>query len=173
MAEGKELKGLSGWLILVGLGTVVRPIWLLATTILLYLKVLFDGTWEDATTVGSEAYHPLWGPLFVGEFVYYSATVLAWVYLIYLFFQKSYRFPNLCILALIIPLVFIPLDAWLYTFVFPDVPMFDPDTTAAFRRALAAVTLWVPYLRVSKRVKATFVEKMPNGQYQPSVEGIG
>ena len=88
--------------------------------------------------------------------------VLASVYLIYLYFSKHYLFPKVYIAIVAISLVFIPLDALLATFVLPDEPMFDPDTTKDFARALISALIWVPYMLISKRVKATFVENSPN-----------
>jgi len=58
---------IGGWLILVGIGVVFTPlkiIFLLSTT---YPPLFSDGAWEAITTVGSEAYSPIWGPLIIGE----------------------------------------------------------------------------------------------------------
>jgi len=56
--------------------------------------------------------------------------------------------------------------------VFPSEPMFDPETIKEFARSLVACVIWVPYMLISKRVKATFVEHMPNKQMQPTAETI-
>jgi hypothetical protein len=163
-----ELRGLKGWLILVGFGVVLTPFVLLATYIPLYQPIFEDGTWEALTTVGSEVYDPLWGPLLVGEIIYNSIMFTASIYLIYLFFSKHYLFPKLYIIIMLVSLVFIPFDAWLVTLILPDEPMFDPETKKEFVRTLISCVIWVPYMLVSKRVKATFVEKMPDSQMQPS-----
>lgn len=173
MSNGKELKGLGGWLILVGIGVVIAPIRLLATYIPIYKPIFEDGTWEALTTVGSEAYDPLWAPLLVGEIAYNSIMVAASLYLIYLFFSKHYLFPKVYIALVAVSLVFIPLDAWLVTKVLPNVPMFDPETTKEFMRVLIGGLIWVPYMLVSKRVKATFVEKMPNKQIPVTAGSAG
>ena len=162
MSQEENLKGLSGWLILVGIGIVFSPIRLVATYYPIFSQIFTDGTWEILTTPGTEVYNVMWAPLLISEIVYNSAMVLASVYLIYLYFSKHYLFPKIYIAIIAISLVFIPLDAWLSTFVLPDEPMFDPDTTKEFARALIGGLIWVPYMLISKRVKATFVENLPN-----------
>ena len=164
MSNDNELKGLSGWLILVGIGVVIAPIRLLVTYIPIYTPIFEDGTWEAVTSVDSESYNPLWGPLLIGEIAYNSIMVAASLYLIYLFFSKHYLFPKLYIAIVAVSLVFIPLDAWLVTKALPTEPMFDPETTKELIRVLIGGLIWVPYMLVSKRVKVTFVEKMPNNK---------
>lgn len=173
MENNEELKGLSGWLILVGIGVVIGPIRLLATTIPVFQPIFVDGTWEALTTVGSEAYNPLWAPLLIGEIIYNTAMLIALIYMAFLFFTKHYRFPITYILIVVVSLLFIPLDAWLIQFIMPDEPMFDPETTKEFLRVLIGGVIWVPYMLISKRVKATFVEKMPikSSQQDPNEAG--
>lgn len=161
MDNDKELKGLGGWLILVAIGLILAPVRLLVTYIPMYTQIFSDGTWERLTTVGSDMYLPLWGAFLMGELLYNSLIVLASLYLIYLFFSKHYLFPRFYIALMIVSLVFIPIDAWLLTQVLPNEKMFDPETTKEFVRLLIAALIWIPYMLVSKRVKATFVEHRP------------
>lgn len=169
MSADNELKGLRGWLILVGIGVVIGPFRLAYGYGPMYYSIFTDGTFQILTNVGSEVYHPLWGPLLIAEALYNSLVVLVSAYLIYLFFSKHYLFPKVYIAIVGVSLIFIPLDAWLGSFVITDEPMFDPVTTKEFVRALIDGVIWIPYMLVSKRVKATFVENMPNKQMQPAV----
>jgi len=162
MNDYNDLKGLGGWLILVGIGVVIAPFRLAYGYGPMYFSIFTDGTFEILTNTVSEAYHPLWGPLLIVEALYNSLMVLVSVYLIYLFFSKHYLFPKIYIAIVGVSLVFIPLDAWLGSFVITDEPMFDPATTKEFIRTLIGGIIWVPYMLVSKRVKATFIERMPN-----------
>lgn len=172
MSNNKVVKGLGGWLILVGIGVVVAPVRLLVTYIPIYKPIFEDGTWEILTSVESEAYHPFWGPLLIGEIVCNSLMFALSLYLIYLFFSKHYLFPRVFIAIVAISLILIPLDAWLVTNIFPEEPMFDPETKKEFFRALLGGLIWVPYMLVSKRVKATFVEHIPEKTSEPDpVEG--
>jgi hypothetical protein len=173
MNNNDKLKGLGGWLILVGIGVLIAPIRLIATFVPIYTPIFEDGTWEALTVVGSETYNPMWGPLLIGEMTYNSIMAAASIYLIYLFFSKHYLFPKAYIAILLVSLVFIPLDAWLVTKILPNESMFDPETSKEFMRTLIGSIIWVPYMLISKRVKATFVEKIPTKQMQPSAESVG
>lgn len=161
MSDTNDLKGLKGWLILVGIGVVVSPFRLAYDFLPMYYSIFTDGTYEILTTAGGEAYHPLWGPLLIGELLYNSLIVLAPAYLIFLYFIKHYLFPKIYIFILTISLVFIPLDSWPGSFVLPDEDMFDSDTIKNLVRAIVGAAFWVPYMLLSERVKATFVEYIP------------
>lgn len=156
-----ELKGLGGWLVLVGIGVIVSPIRLLMTLVPTYKPIFEGGVWEALTTVGSEAYIPHFGSLLIGEVVFNAIMVAASIYLIYLFFSKHYLFPKFYIGIVAASLIFIPLDAWIATKVFSGELMFDPETTKEFMRSFMAGIIWIPYMLTSKRVQATFVEGMP------------
>lgn len=160
MTNSDEFKGLGGWLILVGIGVVFTPIRLVVGLVSLYMPIFADGTWEALTTAGSDAYHPFWAPLIIGEIAFNSIMVVISLYMVYLFFSKHYLFPKVFIAVVIISLVFIPLDSWMVESIFPGEGVFDPATTKEFVRTLVAGLIWVPYMLLSKRVKATFVEKM-------------
>ncbi|WHI48442.1 DUF2569 domain-containing protein [Microbulbifer sp. VAAF005] len=173
MSSKEDPKGLSGWLILVGIGVVLGPIRLFTTTFPIFQPIFVDGTWEALTTVDSEAYNPLWAPILIGEIAYNVAMFVALIYLAFLFFSKHYLFPSIYILIVVISLIIIPLDAWLIQFVMPNEPIFDPEIANEFFRVLIGGIIWVPYMLLSKRVKATFVEGMPNKSGQLDASGTG
>jgi hypothetical protein len=156
-----EKKGLGGWLILVGIGLVIAPLRLLYTYVPLYQPIFTDGTWEALTTAGSQAYDPLWQPLLTGEIAFNISMLVASLGLLYLFFTKHHRFPLVYIAISAISIIFIPLDAWACSFVLPNEPILDPQTTKDFARALIAGLIWIPYMLLSERVKATFVQGVP------------
>ncbi len=70
MDNQNEPAGLGGWLILVGIGVVLSPIRLLISSAITYFPIFSDGTWQAVTTVGSEFYHPFWGPLLLSEIIF-------------------------------------------------------------------------------------------------------
>ena len=87
-----------------------------------------------------------------------GALVLAWIYAAFLFFSKKKSFPKWFIGLAIFTLIFIVLDALAVKIVLPNEPVFDPETFKELARSLVACLLWVPYMRVSKRVQATFIK---------------
>jgi hypothetical protein len=106
MTDKNKLKGLSGWLILVGIGVVLNPIRLLFSLIPAYKPIFADGVWEALTTPGSAVYTPYFGALFIGEFIFNTLMFAACIYLIYLFFSKHYLFPKVFIGIALVSLIF-------------------------------------------------------------------
>jgi Protein of unknown function (DUF2569) len=158
MAEDHSLEGLRGWLVLVGLGIIVSPPFQIAQVLPTYIQIFSDGSWSALTTPGTQAYNPLWAPILIGEMAINGGLVLAWIFIGFLYFSKRRTFPKLYISILLFTLAFILVDAAVIKSVFPDAPFFDGETAMQFARSLIAVLIWVPYMLVSKRVKATFVK---------------
>ncbi|WP_367276581.1 DUF2569 domain-containing protein [uncultured Pseudomonas sp.] len=167
MQTNKDLKGLGGWLILIALGLIVTPLRVAIAFGPLYYGIFTDGTFTHVITPGSELYNPAWAALVVFEALFNSLLILTFIYLIYLFFSRHYLFPKVYIATLIVSFAFVPLDSWIVSLIVPDEPIFDPSTTKEFVRGLISVVVWVPYILVSKRVKATFVEHRPDAEPKP------
>jgi hypothetical protein len=158
MTEEKSLEGLGGWLILVGLGIVLSPLRIVYFIIQTYSEVFTNGSWEILTTPGNASYNHLWAPLLIGELAINIGLLLTWVFIAYLFFTKKRLFPKFYIAILLFTLAFILIDSLAMKSVLPDEPVFDEATIMEFVRSLIASLIWVPYMLVSKRVKATFVK---------------
>jgi len=116
------------------------------------------GTWAVLTSPGSEIYNSLWAPLLLGEIAVNGALVLAWLFMAFLFFSKKSTFPRWYVGMLVFTLSFIVADALAVKHLLSDEPLLDPDMTREFSRALVATCIWVPYMLMPKRVKATFVK---------------
>jgi len=157
MSEEKNICGLGGWLILVGLGLVITPFRVIATTFPIYQEIFASGTWDTLTTEGTEFYSQFWAPIILGEVFINACLVIAGFIMLFLFFTKNKFFPKLYIGVAVFSLIFIIIDAFSISLVLPNEPIFDPETTKELARALAQVLIWVPYMLVSKRVKATFI----------------
>ena len=160
-------------MILVAIGIVVTPFRLILLISTTYPEIFTTGIWEALTTQGSDAYNPLWAPILIGELLINLGLLLVWLYIAYKFFTKSKDFPKWYIGVAVFSFVFIIVDAYAIKLVLPNEPVFDPDTTRELIRSLFMVVIWVPYMLVSKRVKATFVNSMPNNQMQPTAESVG
>lgn len=173
MDNQNEPTKLGGWLILVGIGVVLSPIYLLITSATTYFPIFGDGTWEAVTTISSEFYHPLWGPLLLGEILFNFGKAIVLIFMIYLFFSRDYLFPRFYAGVIVATLIFILLDAWMVKIILPYEPLFDLETTSTFFTTLIGGLIWVPYMLFSKRAKSTFIMRMPESLYQPSVDIIG
>lgn len=157
MSTGKNLEGLGGWLILVGLGLVIAPLRMLFEYVPLYVGLFDDGTFALLSTPGTADYNVYFAPLIYAEIVINSALVCAWLVAGVLFFTRRRLFPRLYVGILLITPIFITADAYAFLLVAPDEPVFDPATSLELMRAVIPALIWVPYMRVSKRVRATFV----------------
>jgi len=154
-SKGKE--GLGGWLILIGFGVVITPFKIWFTLFPVYKEIFGTEAWEILTTPGTEIYHPFWSTLLIGEITVNLLVIIVSIYLIFLFFTKKRLFPKLFIGITVFSLFFILIDTALVKIVLPEEPMFDPDTVKEFAGSVIVCLIWVPYMLVSKRVKATFV----------------
>ncbi|HEY9098724.1 MAG TPA: DUF2569 domain-containing protein [Thiobacillus sp.] len=157
MSEEKKLEGLGGWLILVALGIIISPLRIVGELFPIYADMFSNGAWAALTTPGTEAYDPLWSPILSAEMVINGGLVLAWGFIAFLFVTKKRVFPKWYIGILLFTLVFIVIDALVIQAVLPNEPVFNADTTKEVGRTVFAVLIWVPYMLISKRVKATFV----------------
>lgn len=155
--QTSDVQGLGGWLILVGLGIIISPIKIVAQIYPIYSQIFQNGAWEALTSPVSEGYNPLWAPIIIGEIVVNSALVLSWLIIAYLFFTKKKLLPAWYIGVIIFTLVFILIDAFSIQLILPDEKIFDPETSKEILRSVVSIIIWVPYMLVSKRVKATFV----------------
>ena len=84
--------GIGGWLYLVALGLCLTPV-RLVLEIGRGLRLLDPATWHAVTTPVRPAYHPLFGPLIVGELAA-NGILLLWTFgLLYLYFTRRRIFP--------------------------------------------------------------------------------
>jgi hypothetical protein len=145
--------GLGGWLVLVAIGLVVRPlvgIGALRQT----APMLAVGAWDAFASPGSPQYHPLWSTLMLFELVANSALVTANILLLVFFFQRRRIFPQAFIFLLIAHAAIALADFALGKAVFgPGASGSSPPQVFAM-----AVTggLWITYMLRSTRVKLTF-----------------
>lgn len=157
MSTEKNLEGLGGWLILVGLGLIIGPLRMLYEYVPLYVGLFDDGTFALLSTPGTADYTAYFAPLIYAEIALNTALVCAWLTAGVLFFTRRQLFPRLYIGILLFTPLFIVADAFAFLLVAPDEPVFDPATSLELMRAVIPALIWVPYMLVSKRVRATFV----------------
>lgn len=154
----KELKGLGGWLILVGIGVVFTPV-IIARDFLKVLNFFFENNWEMLIDPNSEIYQPQLFYFICAEFVANLLLLIASIYALYLFFSRHYKFPNFYICLIFISFLVVLLDAIILSNLIPEAEAFNQSTIMELVKAIIRMCIWIPYLLVSVRVKNTFIEK--------------
>ncbi len=152
-----SVSGLGGWLILVGLGLVFSAFRLIF--VMIRTSNLFSlWKWQALTTPGGISYQPAMAPLLIFEFLGYLTTMALCLFALVLFFQKRRFFPRWFIGMLIFNATFILLDSVAAKML---IHSSNPQSEITMTRNLAQVvvgcSIWIPYMCVSRRVKATFV----------------
>ena len=151
-----RLNGLSGWLILVGLGLILSPVGILRTmseTLHLYTP---QG-WAHVIDSDGPGYRALWSITLIGELLG-NLTLLAMdLLLLVLYFQKRATFPRLYIAFLVFNMCFQIADVAALQFI-PSLAanLTAQDHRSAVRGVFGAI-IWIAYMLKSRRVKATFV----------------
>ena len=151
-------QGFGGWLILPMIGVVVGP-----------LRVLHDvwgtlpafsaDTWTRLTVPGSESYNPSWAPFLLTELGCNIVMTVFWMLLPVLFFRRRSSLPRLYIAVLGASLLVRLLDGLAATAMSPEAPV-DAKDWATFIRDVLSYGLWSWYFLVSRRVAATFVNRL-------------
>ena len=121
------------------------------------VRPLEPATWHAVTTPGTRAYHPLFGPLIVGELVL-NVTLLIWALaLLYLFFAKRRSFPVAMITFMIVRVVGQAADLGVVLMIPAAAARIGPVAYGGLASGILVTLVWVPYLIKSRRVEATFV----------------
>lgn len=154
--SGNKIKpGLTGWLALVGLGLILAP-FITGYALLGYFP-LFNQSFSN--------YPGLYQSIQF-EFVVLLAFFLLNIYLLYLFFKKSAKFPKFYIIYLISYAIYTIIDNSLVTSIVSQYPSLHNTFASAISdgakdmdRAIFGAIIWVWYTLKSKRVKVTFTNK--------------
>ncbi len=151
-APGTKIRG---WLLPVALGVVIWPLWLIVFMADNLLPVFATDAWRLLTTPGSEAYHPLNGPVLLFELIGNAVLAAAALVLAVMFFQRRRRFPTAAAGLLLGAFLFYVADSLAAS----QLPggQEAPGSLLDLGGALLVCAVLVPYLLRSKRVKTTFV----------------
>jgi len=153
----RSIPHLGGWLIVVGVGLFAAPLRIVVQTLASFLPIFQDNTWELISTPGSSAYQPWLASIIMLELVLNCALILASIALIVLFFSKRRIFPKLFVWVTASSVGFIILDAVIAFLIEPSKAFLNKDSSIEIARALLPALVWIPYMLVSRRVRATFV----------------
>ena len=158
IANANEPKGLSGWLILVGIGLFLSLIKQIAFFNSTFKPYINTDLLKELTNIDSQAYIPNFKILFYTEAIVNLFITALLIYLIYLFFKKKDIFPKYYIFISLFSILAIPVGSYLVATIMPNVEAFDADTIKSIIQSLVAGAIWIPYMLKSKRVKNTFIE---------------
>ena len=136
------LEGIAGWLILVAIGLILTPLFVVRNVVSTVLPLLAHGTLGGS----------LVGLLFlVKDAGILSATIL----LNWLFYSKKRSFPSLMVSFHLGLLVLHILEHVAHAALSPQSAV--PFLSRPVLGSLLSCAIWIPYLLLSRRVKATFV----------------
>jgi hypothetical protein len=154
VSDTQFLNGLSGWLIVLAAVLWVTLLGTILQAISDVPQIIRGNLWAEFTTPGRAGYHPLWAALLVLDWGSNLFALVLFPVLLALFFQRKKVFPMVMFWTL---LVFVALVA--LRFGVADRIPFTKGAGIATPLCLAVLkaVVWIPYLRLSKRVKATFV----------------
>lgn len=160
------LDGLRGWLVMVGLGVWLRPVFALIGTISIVYGYDLD-TWESLTEADSPVYDALWGPVMIAEVFNIGLAGPVYLYTLVMFMRRHRLLPALMISIL----TYEVLSGLFFAFILQAIPGADAAVKAEFLKtffqSLVAAVIWIPYFFVSKRVASTFRKGGPD-QVLPS-----
>jgi hypothetical protein len=150
------LRGIGGWLVLVAIGLIARPV-LSVVSLVQLAPALSADAWYRLTDPAGTAYHPLWAPLLLFEVAANVALAVASVLLIVLFFQQRRMFPRTFVALLAAQVVVTLVDAAGTALLPADEAGPAMESIELAVSTLSSSVVWILYLLRSRRVKLTFV----------------
>jgi hypothetical protein len=149
--------GLGGWLLLIGFGVTVRPFALLVQFYTSLRHTFDQNFWETITTPGTAAYQRVLAPLIVVETIGNTLLLAGSVLMVALFYRRKQAFPRVFIIVMLFNVALLALDSWGASLVVKAPTASNSKDFVALFQAIAQAAVWIPYMRLSTRVKATFV----------------
>ncbi len=149
------LQGIGGWLILPLLGLIIRPFSYLWAMLQLIPSVFVSKTWRSLTDGASPQFDAQWAPALLFELFYNSFALILTFLVLALFFARRAWWPRLFIGLLILDAIAILTDL-IFAMNLPVDPGVVTGARALLVGAVVGAAIWIPYVLVSRRVKATF-----------------
>jgi uncharacterized protein DUF2569 len=144
----EELVGIGGWLVVIALGRIYGPLALLAS-LAKYYTSLESGFWITYPFV---AY---------SEVALNAAAFALSLWTTFLFFKKSKSFPTFFIYNAIASVLLLPVDLLLVTATGQSIQqmisLVDAKEGTQWGQGVIGALVWIPYVKMSKRVTNTFV----------------
>jgi transglutaminase-like putative cysteine protease len=151
-------RGIAGWLLLPALGLIVKPL-LLARAFWSILPVYSNDVWSTLTVAGGASYNPAWAPMLLCGLGMNVLLIVFAVMLALLFFRKRSSVPHAYAAFLWVSVAFTVIDQLTAQAVAPKDPAAASEWASVIRDVLSAL-IWGSYFLVSRRVAATFVQRL-------------
>jgi len=143
-------EGLSGWLILVGIGLVIAPFRILFIIFGTNLPFLLGSNYQAYLSS-----HPGTAVLAGSEVLINTLFFTSLLALNYLFFKKKKSFPTYMILYHLLNAILLSINHIAFQMMHPTANLSAGLRTVV--QSILGALIWIPYFLVSRRVKATFV----------------
>ena len=154
--ETHLVRGLGGWLIVLGVMLAVTLVAAVIQAVTDIPQILDGNVWAAYTTPGQPAYHPGWATLLALDWGSNLYVLVFFPVLLSLFLQKKKTFRALTVGTLTLFVVLSALRLWQVNQV-PHIPAAAQASQFwSFVFAFGKAAIWIPYLLVSRRSRATF-----------------
>ncbi len=149
---------IGGWLYLFGFGLLVRPV--LQLVRILSNNYFNWNHWEALTNQSSSSYNPLLATMLVTELLYNIVTMGLCCVLFLLFVRRRSSVPVLVMVLYAVSIAYVCLETYL---------LWDMNLLSEAEKRSGGIdvikliinaAIWIPYFRLSVRVKETFVETL-------------
>ena len=136
----RQYEGITGWLIFPAFGTIIAPL------VLAYL--VFSAVNEVVAGLPSRLL-----PLAIFDIVALNILLAGWVAAVLMLVQKKRQYPLLYVALMLAGIARSAIAvAWV-----ESMGLYTQPFITDLARTVAASAIWVPYMLISKRVRATFV----------------
>lgn len=151
----RSLEGIRGWLSLVALGLIFRPVGYLQAQAEIAPSVFNLEAWQNLTHFGQPNYHPYWMPVMLYELIFNSLAFVYCILLVVLFFKRRAVWPRCYIIFFVATIIGLAIDYGLALQI-PAAEGAMDESVKVLIQSVIASTIWIPYCLTSRRVKATF-----------------
>jgi hypothetical protein len=150
-------EGIGGWLILPLIGLVLTPLGAVVALLTQQIPAFTEGHFSRLTDPNFVNYHPLWGPLLILEPLATITLAAMAIWALVLMARKKKAFPRLMIAFYTFSVVYMLIDTTLGLQIPHIAAEGKAELIGQMLRAGIVAAIWIPYMRVSRRVKNTFV----------------
>ncbi|HEX4140822.1 MAG TPA: DUF3857 domain-containing protein [Candidatus Methylacidiphilales bacterium] len=148
-------EGIGGWLVCICIGMALRAFFSAKSLFAVLAIFLNKPKFDLLTQPGSAQYNPYWAPVLYYEGCACLAMLVFLLLAAVLLIQKRFTFPAVMIGTIAANILLTGIDHAMVLQIYASRPNETP-LPPNFASMVFSAAIWIPYLLVSKRVKATF-----------------